>query len=125
MIKPKKKIIIDCDTGTDDAHALLVGLKSSCFEVIGITTVAGNMSVDQVTLNTIKVLDVAGAPLNLPIAKGCERPLIESLHYCPLIHGIDGLANLNDNAPTQRRITPEHAVNWIISTLMNSNELIT
>jgi inosine-uridine nucleoside N-ribohydrolase len=125
MIKPKK-VIIDCDTGTDDTHALFVALKSPFFEVIGITTVAGNMSVDQVTLNTIKVLDVANAPIDLPVAKGCDLPLIEPVRFCPLIHGKDGLGNLNmDHTPTKRKIRPEHAVNFIVETLMAAKEPIT
>jgi pyrimidine-specific ribonucleoside hydrolase len=124
MIKPKK-VVIDCDTGTDDAQALLVALKSPFFDVIGITTVAGNVSVDQVTSNTIKVLDVAGAPIDLPIAKGCDRPLIEPVHFCPLIHGVDGLGNQNmDHAETNRKIRPEHAVNFIVETLMAAKEPI-
>jgi len=127
-IKPKK-VIIDCDTGTDDAQALLVALKSPYFEVIGITTVAGNMSVDQVTSNTIKVLDVVGAPLNLPLAKGCDRPLIDPVRFCPWFHGVDGLGNLNTTDPSPpaslRKIIPEHAVNFLTTTLMNSNEPIT
>jgi len=124
MMKPKK-VIIDCDTGTDDAQALLVALKSPCFDVIGITTVAGNVSVDQVTSNTIKVLDIAGAPMDLPIAKGCDQPLIGPVHFCPLIHGSDGLANQNMvPAETKRKIIPEHAVNFIVQTVMAAKEPI-
>jgi inosine-uridine nucleoside N-ribohydrolase len=103
MIQPRKKVIIDCDTGTDDAQALLVALKSPLLEVIGITTVSGNVDVEQVTSNTLKVLDIAGAPEDLPVAKGSSEPLIEPVHYCPLIHGLDGLANLNIGSPSFKR----------------------
>jgi len=125
MIQPRQKVIIDCDTGTDDAHALLVALKSPLLEVIGITTVSGNVDVEQVTSNTLKVLDIVGAPENFPVAKGSSEPLLEPIHYCPLIHGLDGLGNLNIGSPSLRKIRPEHAVNFLITTLMNSKERIT
>jgi len=103
----------------------MIALKSPLFEVIGITTVAGNTDVDQVTANTFKVLDVAEAPIEIPVAKGCSAPLIETPHFCPTIHGLDGLGNLNDNAPSLRKLRPEHAVNFLVTTLLNSLEPIT
>jgi pyrimidine-specific ribonucleoside hydrolase len=125
MIQPRKKVIIDCDTGVDDAHALLVALKSPLLEVIGITTVSGNVDVEQVTSNTLQVLDIVGAPEDLPVAKGSSEPLVEPVHYVPLIHGLDGLGNLNIGSPSLRKIRPEHAVNFLVTTLMSSTERIT
>lgn len=119
----KRKVILDVDTGVDDAYALLLALRSPALEVIGITTVAGNVDVDQVTANTLKVLDIAGAP-EIPVAKGMAHALVEPPHYVPQIHGQDGLGNLNP-PPSKRKLADVHAVEFLIETLMAAGEPIT
>lgn len=87
-------------------------------QVLGVTTVAGNLDVDTVTAATLKVLDAAGAPSDLPVARGCAAPLVEPTHYCPLIHGIDGLGDLQPALPTsERQLDPRHAVAFLLDTL--------
>lgn len=61
---------MDVDTGVDDAYTLLLAFRCERFDVVGVTTVAGNMSVDVVTRNTLTVLDAAHAPLDVPVCKG-------------------------------------------------------
>lgn len=119
----KRKVILDVDTGVDDAHALLLALRSPALEVIGITTVAGNVDIDQVTANTLKVLDIAAAP-DIPVAQGMARPLVEPPHYVPEIHGQDGLGNLN-LPPSKRKPVGVHAVEFLIETLMAADEPVT
>jgi len=115
---PATPVLLDVDTGIDDAHALLLALRHPALEVRGVTTVAGNLDIDTVTAATLQVLDAAGAPPGLPVARGCAAPLVEPCHYCPLIHGEDGLGDLQPALPaSQRRLDPRHAVAFIIDTL--------
>src|ERR1700754_2917103 len=68
-------VIIDCDPGHDDAMALLLALASPELELVAVTTVAGNQTIEKVTTNAIRVLDVAGVDA-IPVAAGAERPLV-------------------------------------------------
>ena len=70
----KQKIILDVDTGADDALAILLAIFSGKFEILGITTVAGNTNVNQATINTLRVLNLAER-LDTPVFKGNRRPL--------------------------------------------------
>jgi purine nucleosidase len=90
----REPILIDCDTGIDDAYSLILAARaSSRFHLVGVTCVAGNASVDTVTRNTQAVLSVAGAT-NVPVARGMADALVEPPHHCPQIHGRDGLGDL-------------------------------
>ena len=99
---PATPVLLDVDTGIDDAHALLLALRHPALEVRGVTTVAGNLDIDTVTAATLQVLDAAGAPPGLPVARGCAAPLVEPCHYCPLIHGEDGLGDLQPALPASQ-----------------------
>lgn len=120
---PSRPVLLDVDTGVDDAHALLLALRSPALKVVGITTVAGNIDVEQVTANTLKVLDIARAP-DIPVARGMSQPLVEPTHYVPQIHGSDGLGNLNP-PPSKRQTVSQHAVDFLIQTLLAAPEPIT
>lgn len=86
-----KKIIIDCDPGHDDALALLWALSSNEIEVLAVTTVAGNQTLEKVTNNAVKVLTVAER-YNIPVAAGCDKPLIKELVIGgEIVHGESGL----------------------------------
>ena len=111
-------VLLDVDTGVDDAHALLLAVRHPALQVLGVTTVAGNLDIDTVTAATLKVLDAARAPPDLPVARGCAAPLVEATHFCPLIHGEDGLGDLRPALPTsQRQLDPRHAVAFLLDTL--------
>lgn len=83
-------LMVDVDTGIDDAVALavVIGLQA---HLIGVSTVAGNVGIDLATANTLRVLSYLGADA-VPVFRGSSRPLAASLHHAPYVHGEDGLA---------------------------------
>nr|WP_308128997.1 nucleoside hydrolase [Actinoplanes polyasparticus] len=82
--------IIDCDPGHDDALALLLAVADPRLDLLGVTTVAGNQTLDKTTANAQKILALAGAS-DIPVAAGCERPLVGDLTVADDIHGESGL----------------------------------
>ncbi|MFF5252534.1 nucleoside hydrolase [Streptomyces leeuwenhoekii] len=93
-------VIIDCDTGIDDALALLFAVRHPGLDLRAVTCVAGNTDVDGVVRNTLTVLEQAGAPA-VPVARGAERPLIEAVRTARHVHGRDGMGDLGLPAPTR------------------------
>lgn len=84
--------IVDTDAGVDDAQALILGLSQSDFNIVGITLVAGNTSIDNVYRNVSEVLRVCNRD-EIPIYRGCNRPIIDQLVSGEDYHGPDGLRN--------------------------------
>ena len=98
---PRKKIVIDTDPGIDDALAIFLALASPELEVVGLTTVFGNVSVDLCTRNALALLQIAGRD-DIPVAEGAAHPLAGPyLGPVPQIHGDDGQGN--GGVPTPRR----------------------
>ncbi len=96
------KVIVDTDAGIDDAIALLMTLAHPAAEVLAVTTVMGNVSLEQATHNTGVILDVAAAP-DIPIFKGCARPLLQCVPPDAVsVHGADGLGGAG--RPTTTRV---------------------
>ncbi|MEV1061540.1 nucleoside hydrolase [Streptomyces sp. NPDC050263] len=95
-------VIIDCDTGVDDALALLFAVRHPGLDVRAVTCVAGNTDVDGVVRNTLTVLEQAGAA-DIPVARGAARPLIEPARSAP-VHGQDGMGDLGLPAPARRPV---------------------
>ncbi|MFF3963644.1 nucleoside hydrolase [Streptomyces griseorubiginosus] len=93
-------VIIDCDTGVDDALALLFAVRHPGIVLRAVTCVAGNTDVDGVVRNTLTVLEQAGAG-DIPVARGAERPLIEPVRTAQHVHGLDGMGDLGLPAPTR------------------------
>jgi pyrimidine-specific ribonucleoside hydrolase len=83
-------IVIDCDPGHDDAIAILLALASPEVELRGVTTVAGNQTLDKTTRNALKVLELAGRA-DIPVAAGADRPLRRKLRTAANVHGESGL----------------------------------
>ena len=83
-------IVIDCDPGHDDAIAILLALASPEVELRGITTVAGNQTIDKTTRNALKVLELAGRA-DVPVVRGAEAPLERTLRTAAHVHGESGL----------------------------------
>ncbi len=83
-------IVIDCDPGHDDAIAILLALASPEVELRGVTTVAGNQTLDKTTRNALQVLEVAGR-VDVPVAPGADRPLRRELRTAAHVHGESGL----------------------------------
>jgi inosine-uridine nucleoside N-ribohydrolase len=83
-------VLIDCDPGQDDAIALLLALASPEVDVVGVTTVAGNQTLEKTTANALRVLELAGRG-DVPVAAGAERPLARELVTAADAHGETGL----------------------------------
>src|SRR3546814_5217044 len=85
-----RPIIIDTDPGQDDAIAILLALASPELEVLGITTVAGNVPLPLTQKNARKVCELAGRP-DVKVFAGCPRPMVRPLHPGEEVHGQAGL----------------------------------
>lgn len=109
-----RKIIIDCDPGHDDALAILLAGKH--LDVLGITTVGGNQSLEKVTTNALKVVEFAGLT-HIPVAKGIGHPLVKQPLYAPEVHGETGMDGPDLPEPTTA-LADRHAVDFIIDTVM-------
>ena len=92
-------IVIDCDPGHDDAMAILLALASPEVELRGITTVAGNQTLDKTTRNALKVLELANRT-DIPVAAGADRPLVRELRTAANVHGESGLDGPDLPEPT-------------------------
>ncbi|HET9301295.1 MAG TPA: nucleoside hydrolase [Propionibacteriaceae bacterium] len=118
-----RRLAIDVDTGTDDALALLYALGHPDLEVLGISCVTGNVTVDQVVINSCNVLDAAGAG-DIPIAAGAVQPLLERARREGGSHGPDGLGGI-ELPQTSRQRSPVHAVELLHRLIMDSPEPVT
>ncbi len=108
------KLIADVDTGIDDALALvyLAHLQhQGRVQLLGCSTVGGNVHVDQTTRNTLKMWELL--ELDVPVARGAERPLLAPLNPAPYVHGEEGLGN-TFLEPPQREAVPESADDLIL-----------
>ncbi|SIT71720.1 nucleoside hydrolase [Edaphobacillus lindanitolerans] len=83
-----KKLLLDVDTGIDDAIGIILAAKRA--DVVGITTVNGNTSLDYATANTLKVLNLIGRT-DIPVVRGADRPLLREPHFEVSVHGNDGI----------------------------------
>ncbi|WP_414838530.1 ribonucleoside hydrolase RihC [Carnobacterium sp. TMP28] len=119
----KKQVIIDTDPGIDDAVALAIALYSEDIEVKLITTVAGNVGLDYVTQNALKLLQFFNK--DVPVAKGLDAPLIKEIINAGAIHGETGMEGYTFEEPTERLLLKEHAVNAMRETILTSQEPIT
>jgi pyrimidine-specific ribonucleoside hydrolase len=104
-------ILIDCDPGHDDAIAILLALASPEVEVRGITTVAGNQTLDKTTRNALKILELAGRT-DVPVAAGADRPLTRTLRTAAHVHGESGLDGPDLPEPATRPVDV-HAVDLL------------
>lgn len=80
---------LDCDTGVDDAIALLLLDRLASFKLVGVSTVAGNVTLDKTTRNTLAIMDLMGS--DVPVYQGAPLPLIRDQITAPEVHGKDGL----------------------------------
>jgi len=114
------KVILDVDTGTDDAVALMTAALSPDLELVGATTVNGNTTIDFTTENTLRVFDFIGMP-EVPVHRGMDRPLVRTdvkRGMAARIHGdMLDLPEISRGATVQ----PGHAVDWLIETYLGSN----
>ena len=113
---PPRKIILDCDPGHDDAVALLLAHGSRQIELLAVTTVVGNQTLQKVTANALAVGTIAGVT-EVPFAAGCARPLVRVAETAGQIHGESGMDGpvLPEPGIT---LDGRHAVDLIIETIM-------
>lgn len=111
-----KKIVIDCDPGLDDAVALLLAHGSPEIELLAVTTVMGNQTLEKVTRNARIVATIAGMT-GVPIAAGHARPLVRTLEVAEAIHGVTGMDGPTVPEPAVP-LDPRHGVDLIIETIM-------
>ncbi|WP_251150545.1 nucleoside hydrolase [Cellulosimicrobium sp. Marseille-Q4280] len=110
-----RKIVLDCDPGHDDAVAMLLAHGSPAIDLVAVTTVAGNQTLEKVTRNALSVAEVAG--IHVPVAAGCDRPLVRPRIVAPDIHGDSGMDGPVLPAP-RRAVDPRHAVDLIVETVL-------
>jgi inosine-uridine nucleoside N-ribohydrolase len=104
-------ILLDCDPGHDDAIALLLALASSELEVRGVTTVAGNQTLEKTTANALRVLEFVGRD-DVEVAAGTDRPLVREPFVAAYVHGETGLDG-PDLPPARGRPVDQHAVDFL------------
>mgnify|MGYP002719460860 FL=1 len=113
-----RKIILDCDPGHDDAVAILLAAGNPDIELLGLTTVGGNHTIDHVTRNAQQVLTVAGLR-DVPVYRGVTRPLLNDVVTAEDIHGNTGMEIHGFDLPEPAvRVEEIGAVQWIVDTLM-------
>ena len=115
----QRKILLDCDPGHDDAVAMMLAWGNPSIELLGVTTVGGNQTLDKVTRNALSVATVV-VMHDVPIAAGCRLPLVRPVEIAPDVHGDSGLDGVELPEPAVE-LDPRHGVDLIIETIM-SNE---
>jgi inosine-uridine nucleoside N-ribohydrolase len=108
------KIILDCDPGVDDALAIVFAHGSPDVAIAGITTVAGNVTLDKTTGNALRIREFLGA--DWPVTAGCPAPLLRPAITAGLVHGADGLGAAVLPPPVSGP-EPGHATDFIIDTV--------
>lgn len=86
-----RRVLLDCDPGHDDAIAIMLAIADPSIELVGVTTVAGNVTLDHTTRNALRVLDMVQRP-DIPVAAGRDRPRARDLSTAAVMHGESGLA---------------------------------
>jgi inosine-uridine nucleoside N-ribohydrolase len=105
------KILLDCDPGHDDAIALLLALGSPELELLGVTTVPGNQTLEKTTANALRVLEYVGRE-DIAVAAGADRPLVREPYVAAYVHGETGLDG-PDLPPARGEPVDQHAVDFL------------
>ena len=116
-------ILLDCDPGHDDAIALLLALASPELELRGVTTVAGNQTLEKTTANAIRVLEFAGRA-DVPVAAGADRPLVREPLFAGYVHGDTGLDG-PDLPPPQGEPVNRHAADFLADKIREADGAVT
>ncbi len=116
-----RKIVIDCDPGQDDAVALFLAFASSDeLELLGITTVGGNVPLSLTSRNARLMCDIAGRQ-DVPVFAGCAEPMVRSLMTAEMVHGATGINGIDVFEP-KTPLQAEHAVDFIIQSLLDADD---
>jgi inosine-uridine nucleoside N-ribohydrolase len=114
------RIILDCDPGHDDAIAILLALGSPELELVGVTTVSGNATLDKTTANALRVLELAGRG-DVPVYAGADAPIVRGRDVAAHVHGESGLDG-PDLPPPQGAAQPQHAVEYLAEQLRGADK---
>ena len=136
MNEPRKKVILDVDTGTDDALAILMALTDPGLEVIGITVTQGNQPLENCVDNTLRVVDLLGA--DVPVYAGCSAPMVRSLSKGRMAQNPENVVSAEvDGKPVilhpphldlpapHSKPQQMHACSYLVETLRRSEEKVT
>jgi inosine-uridine nucleoside N-ribohydrolase len=116
-------VILDCDPGHDDAIALLLALASPELELLGVTTVSGNQTLEKTTANAIRLLDFVGRD-DVEVAAGADRPLVRERFVAAYVHGESGLDG-PALPPPRRAPSDAHAVDFVAERLNEASSPVT
>src|SRR5262247_1688959 len=100
MQSSKRALLIDTDTASDDAVALIMALRSPAFSVMAITVVSGNVPLEQATRNALYTVELCRS--DVAVFSGAPRPLLRSVAHADWFHGKDGLGDMNYPPPNRR-----------------------
>jgi purine nucleosidase len=113
IMTERRKVILDTDPGIDDILAIMLANASPEFEFLGVTTVAGNVRVDEGSSNALAALKVIEAE-HLPVVAGCYRPLTRRLRTQADVYGKDEDIGIDFNPNWRQQVDPRHAVNFLL-----------
>ena len=116
----KRNIVLDCDPGHDDAVAILLAGKNPNINLLGISVVAGNQTIEKTARNALNVATYLG--INVPICIGCEFPMVRERVICAAIHGESGLDGF-DFQDYGDKFDKRHGVQLLIDSVMNNDKV--
>lgn len=119
-----KKVILDVDTGVDDALAIVYGLESKQLDFLGITTVNGNVPLEMVNKNTLKVLQLIGRE-DVKVYSGAVNPLMREAEHEFKVHGTDGIGNALDGIALEKELEDQFAADFIIESAKKYKKKLT
>ena len=116
----KRKIIIDTDPGYDDACAIALASITDKLEILGITSVAGNQTIEKVTNNALAIASYLN--ISAPVYQGASCPIVKPIEVATSVHGITGLDNVN--LPPHNKVKEEkNAINFIIDSCLSNDKI--
>lgn len=118
----RRKLILDCDPGHDDAVAIILAGKHPMFDLLGITVESGNQTLAKTGRNTLNLVQLLG--LDVPVCLGVAEPIIKEVEVCDAIHGESGLDGY-DFPPLTIDYDERNAIRFIISSVLRSDEKVT
>lgn len=116
----KKKLLIDCDPGHDDAIALMLAFSNENFEILGLTIESGNQTLDKTSQNAINICSYFNKDID--IVKGVNHPLIKEVNICSEIHGESGLDGF-DFPKYSKKTKDINGIQYIIDTLLKNDKV--
>jgi purine nucleosidase len=120
--QPARKLLIDTDTASDDAVAILMALRRPDINVLAVTVVSGNVHVEQAARNALYTIELCAR--DTPVYIGCRKPLLREPLYAHFYHGPDGMGGMNYPAP-RSAVAAGHAVNVLVDTIKaNANDIV-